>query len=175
MALTRSRSLQIYMKPGIKEDDVLLRVWEACRRLDRPQDVFRSMLRAGLVAMVESGEMPDSVIEECGLEAILERRRRRARRGAQEAQPFPPYFPPHPPAYPYQPPLPPFQVDAGRRGAPSDLESRDMRGEEERPVVREAPKPASMEAQPEGEPGQRQPPVKAKPQSEGGKRIGKLM
>lgn len=50
----RSRSLQIYVKPGIKEDDLLISVWEAAKKLDRPQDVFRSILRAGLHAMLRS-------------------------------------------------------------------------------------------------------------------------
>lgn len=104
--LGRSRSLQIYMKPGIKEDDLMLRVWEACRRHDRPQDVFRSMLRAGMMAMLESGEMPESVIDECGLEALLERRRRRSRhtpepQPTQPTQPlYAPYPYPHPAAHP---------------------------------------------------------------------------
>lgn len=81
----RSRSLQIYVKPGIKEDDVLIGVWEAAKKLDRPQDVFRSMLRAGLMAMLESGELPESIIDECHLDSVLEKRlRRKSRKGGQE-------------------------------------------------------------------------------------------
>lgn len=84
----RSRSLQIYVKPGIKEDDVLIGVWEAAKKLDRPQDVFRSMLRAGLMAMLESGELPESIIDECHLDIILEKRlRRKNRKGGQEQPP----------------------------------------------------------------------------------------
>jgi len=110
--LERSRSLQIYMKPGLKEDDLMLRVWDACRKHSRPQDVFRSMLRVGLLAMVESGEMPESVIDECGLEALLERRRRRGRKAQEQQQaPVHPYMPPYPyPAAPqYVPQQPPAQ------------------------------------------------------------------
>src|SRR4051812_12574014 len=101
--MSRSKALQIYMKPGVREDDLMLRVWSACRDGARAQDVFRAMLRAGLMAMVESGEMPDSVVEECGLEAVVERRRRRAQRPqAREAVAQPaPYYPA---PYPYYPP-----------------------------------------------------------------------
>lgn len=96
----RSRSLQIYVKPGIKEDDILIGVWEAAKKLDRPQDVFRSMLRAGLMAMLESGELPESIIDECDLDIILEKRmRRKNRKGGQEQ-------PSHVAANPYQAPLP---------------------------------------------------------------------
>jgi len=96
----RSRSLQIYVKPGIKEDDILIGVWEAAKKLDRPQDVFRSMLRAGLMAMLESGELPESIIDECDLDIILEKRmRRKNRKSGQE-------HPSHIAANPYQAPLP---------------------------------------------------------------------
>lgn len=88
----RSRSLQIYVKPGIKEDDILIGVWEAAKKLDRPQDVFRSMLRAGLMAMLDSGELPESIIDECDLDIILEKRMRRKNRkyGQGIASPVPP-------------------------------------------------------------------------------------
>jgi len=100
--LERSRSLQIYMKPGIKEDDLMLKIWDACRKHDRPQDVFRSMLRAGLLAMLESGEMPEAIIEECNLDNLLERKRRRKRK--QEPHfPYPAAFPP------FGYPVPPLQ------------------------------------------------------------------
>lgn len=102
----RSRSLQIYMKPGIKEDDLLLRVWDASRKSNRPQDVFRSMLRAGLISMLESGDMPESIIEECGLDALLERRRRRVQNDTKgHHSPIQMGVPQYP--YP-QPHLPPF-------------------------------------------------------------------
>lgn len=95
----RSRSLQIYVKPGIKEDDLLISVWEAAKKLDRPQDVFRSMLRAGLHAMLESGEMPESIIDECDLDLILEKRMRRKVRKSGEQMP-------HPATQTYHAPLP---------------------------------------------------------------------
>lgn len=95
----------------------MLRVWEACRKSGRPQHVFRSMLRAGLIAMVESGDMPESVIEECGLDSLVERRRRRVSRHTDKAhavpapmpQPMPqadPYAAPYPPRYPQYPAYP---------------------------------------------------------------------
>jgi len=130
--MERSKALQIYMKPGIREDDLMLRVWDACRRNDRPQDVFRTMLRAGLRAMYESGELPDAVIDECGLDGIFERRRGRSAKrvpdGPQQAAPAQPQAPapayaPAPPPHPQQPyyyPQPHYPYDpyAVRDGHP---------------------------------------------------------
>lgn len=111
--LERSKALQIYFKPGLKEDDVMLRVWQAAKRNARAQEIFRDMLREGLVALVANGTMPESIIEECGLDAIVERRRRRTAKhadrqaaAAPQPQPMPPYgyapYPgyPAPQAYP---------------------------------------------------------------------------
>jgi Predicted membrane protein len=154
--LGRSRSLQIYMKPGIKEDDLMLRVWESCRRHDRPQDVFRSMLRAGLVAMLESGEMPESVIDDCGLDALLERRRARRRR-PPEPQPQPqqvyaaPAYPyavpapgpapvphwPAPTAQPAQPYAPPHHASAPGQAAPPPLPATGHEKDEQEPPAPE--------------------------------------
>jgi len=132
-SMERSKALQIYMKPGIREDDLMLRVWEACRKHDRPQDVFRTMLRAGLRAMYEGGELPDAVIEDCGLDGIFERRRGRSARSRQpdgQTQPQPPVqapaTPPAPPAPPaphpqqpyYYPPYYPYPHQMGPDGPP---------------------------------------------------------
>jgi hypothetical protein len=111
----RSKSLQIYVKPGIREDDVLIDIWDACARFDRPQDVFRTMLRRGMIAMVESGDMPKAVIDACGLDAIvdsiLERRTRKSGRARREEQA--PAYPPQTyapqPAYVPYPPQPQYQ------------------------------------------------------------------
>lgn len=100
----RSRSLQIYVKPGIKEDDILIGVWEAAKKLDRPQDVFRSMLRAGLMAMLESGELPESIIDECDLDIILEKRMRRKNR--KNGQGLPPHNSPSGYQVPIHAPVP---------------------------------------------------------------------
>jgi len=56
--MARNRSIVIYLKPGIEEDDQIYDVWVALKDRGRPQDVFRRMLREGLKAMVESGELP---------------------------------------------------------------------------------------------------------------------
>lgn len=98
----RSKSLQIYVKPGIREDDILIDVWEACARFDRPQDVFRTMLRRGLRAMVETGDMPKAVVDACALEAVVERRRR-GRQEQTEPQAQPPAYAPQYPTPGYQP------------------------------------------------------------------------
>lgn len=115
--LERSKALQIYFKPGLKEDDVMLRVWQAAKRNARAQEIFRDMLREGLVALVANGTMPESIIEECGLDAIVERRRRRTakhsdRQAATPAHPTPPYAYPGYPAYPAPAQYPPQEFPA---------------------------------------------------------------
>jgi hypothetical protein len=191
--MPRSQALQIYMKPGLKEDDLMLRVWEACRKSGRPQHVFRTMLRAGLIAMVESGDMPESVIEECGLDSLVERRRKRVSRHSPASQQTPiadPYSNPYPPqaryahpsyaaSYPEQPVYapPPNQAplqaqpryyEEERRPAPP-VEMPPPRHEEPPVPVRSAP-PESVETRP----------VQANPStSEDGakpqRKLGKLM
>ncbi|MDW9481885.1 hypothetical protein GOB57_24870 [Sinorhizobium meliloti] len=111
------------MKPGIREDDVLIDVWEACARFDRPQDVFRTMLRRGMVAMVESGDMPKAVIDACGLDSIVdsivERRRRKAVRSRQETpEPYQQPYPAQPPYVPSYAPPPPYAPYPPRGYAP---------------------------------------------------------
>jgi hypothetical protein len=148
--LQRSQALQIYLKPGLKEDDLMIRVWEACRKSGRPQHVFRTMLRAGLIAMVESGDMPESVIEECGLDSLVERRRRRVSRHTDKPQAapqpevypvqYPPHYVPHnPPApsYPYPPQYQPREPAAFAPTAPD----RYYEDEQRRPPPVEAPAP----------------------------------
>lgn len=172
--LERSKSLQIYMKPGIKEDDLMLRVWEACRRHDRPQDVFRSMLRAGLMAMLESGEMPESVIEDCGLDAILERRRRRSRKASEQAPAPPPAYPPYG-FHPQPSPSPPQQSWSPARHEPA--QEAPGRAEAAAPP-REAP-PAAVPESPARKADDAKPAASGSPSGEGGNgkkgRIGNLM
>jgi hypothetical protein len=77
------------------------------------------MLRAGLMAMLESGELPESIIDECDLDIILEKRMRRKNRknGQGIASPIPPvgyHAPlPIPTPWPQTPhPMPPSSVYA---------------------------------------------------------------
>jgi Predicted membrane protein len=116
MMLERSKALQIYFKPGLSEDDLMLRVWAAARRKGRPQEIFRSMLREGLVQLVANGKLDESIIDECGLDAIVERRRHRTSKHTDRpsspppvpVQPAPAYGYPGYPHYPHplQPPAP---------------------------------------------------------------------
>ncbi|MNU26979.1 hypothetical protein D3C71_153640 [compost metagenome] len=193
--LQRSQALQIYLKPGLKEDDLMLRVWEACRKSGRPQHVFRTMLRAGLIAMVESGDMPESVIEECGLDSLVERRRRRVTRHSDkpqaapqpEAYPAPPQYPPqyapypaYPPQYPHREPTAYAPQPHPAPAAPAGYYEEERRPPPpvEAPVPREearvlAPPP------PQPEPVQERP-IAANPSVSDGetrpqRKLGKLM
>lgn len=194
----RSKSLQIYVKPGIREDDILITVWEACARFDRPQDVFRTMLRRGLISMVESGEMPEAVIDECNLDVLVERRKRKSGRGRQEAAagyPSQP-MPSQPFGYPTHSYAPPMDHTAPWRGRDEalhrireyDVDPRDQ--EPLRPVQepqRQADddRRATLEKQPVEPPKNSEPPVAhkrdehtSKPpaqSSTGKKRLGDLM
>lgn len=193
--LQRSQALQIYLKPGLKEDDLMLRVWEACRKSGRPQHVFRTMLRAGLIAMVESGDMPESVIEECGLDSLVERRRRRVSRHSDkppaapppEAYPAAPQYPPQYPPYPAYPPQYPQREPAAYAPQAHPASAAPVRYyEEERrpPPPVEAPAPREEARAPAPAPTpqetvqERQFP--ANPSAEGGeakpqRKLGKLM
>lgn len=62
--MPRAKSIQIYLKDGLDEDDMLLALWESCKRRSRPQVVFRRMLMRGFDAMVAEGELPPSITEE---------------------------------------------------------------------------------------------------------------
>lgn len=105
----RSKALQIYFKPGLAEDDLMLRVWHAARRRSRPQEIFRSMLREGLVQLVANGKLDESIIEECGLDAIVERRRQRTTKHSDRPAPAP-QPPAHGYGYPSYPPYAPAPV-----------------------------------------------------------------
>lgn len=61
--MPRARSIQIYLKQGIEQDDQLLALWSVCRDRSRPQEVFRKMLSRGFEAMREAGELPDSIVD----------------------------------------------------------------------------------------------------------------
>lgn len=62
--MKKTTSIQIYLKPEIEEDSLLIEAWHLCRQRGRPQVVFRRMLQEGLRVMIENGEMPPSIREE---------------------------------------------------------------------------------------------------------------
>jgi hypothetical protein len=138
-SLKRSVSIQIYLKEGIADEELLLRVWELSQRKGkaRGQNLFRSLLSAGLMAMTENGQMPEEIVEALNLELLVDKKIRRRRRieEARNLQPpvqAPPqaYYPPvyhqphYPPAhmpqqmYPQQPLE--TQDSVGRGPAPQD-------------------------------------------------------
>jgi hypothetical protein len=64
--MPRARGIQIYLKPGIEEDDILLRLWEVCKTRSRPQEMFRRLLTKGFYHMVVNKDISDSILEEIG-------------------------------------------------------------------------------------------------------------
>lgn len=54
--------MQIYLDPNVEQERLLLDIWRSCLKLDKPQDVFRSILRAGVKSLLEAGELPESVV-----------------------------------------------------------------------------------------------------------------
>ena len=61
MTKSRPRSIEIYLKEGLEDDDQIFEIWNLLRRKGRPQDSFRRALKLGLHAMLESGELPRSI------------------------------------------------------------------------------------------------------------------
>ena len=64
--MPRAKGIQIYLKPGIEEDDILLNLWEVCKTKARPQEIFRRILQKGLLQMIAQNEISDSILEEVG-------------------------------------------------------------------------------------------------------------
>lgn len=131
----QSRSLQLYLSKAIPDEDLLLRVWAAADEVDRPQRIFRQMLTAGLLAMIENGQMPEAIIDACNLDMLIEKKIRRKRRrdeakryndepSTQPVYPYPAYHPsaghvqaPHgypAPVPPYYPPQYPAYPEQGQ-------------------------------------------------------------
>ena len=93
--MTRARSIEVYLKPGIDEDDVIHRVWEAVAARGRPQETFRRLLILGIRAAVENGEMPRAGLEAIDLDVLMPvgpataRMRAAAARHQRQGQPGP--------------------------------------------------------------------------------------
>ena len=62
--MPRAKGVQIYLKPGLEEDDRLLAFWHACQRHSRPQEVFRRLLQVGLDELCERGEISSRILRE---------------------------------------------------------------------------------------------------------------
>ena len=60
----RARGIQIYLKEGIAEDEVLLNLWEICKTQSRPQEVFRRLLQRGLKELIKEEELSSEIIEQ---------------------------------------------------------------------------------------------------------------
>jgi hypothetical protein len=171
------------MKPGIQEDDLLLDVWDSCYEHDRRQNVFRNILRRGLMAALEAGELPEAVIDACKLDLILEKKKRRGGRRQETAvqvvpvaQPYgfapqPIYQPPQDPYWqqpqrPRQPEYDPRPQYDERREPEYGTDDREyaprQRRDERGTEAQEARFPAS---EPRVEPQTRQPEPQAEPEA----------
>ncbi len=60
----KSRAINVYLKPGVREDELLSAIWDAHAEGGRPQDVYRRMLLEGLKRMIENGDMSLSVMKD---------------------------------------------------------------------------------------------------------------
>lgn len=68
----KSRSIHVYLKPGMREDDLLLALWKAFAKAGRPQEAYRRLLIEGVKRMVENGDMPLSIMKDPEVAAHLE-------------------------------------------------------------------------------------------------------
>lgn len=136
-SLKRSVSIQIYLKEGIADEELLLRVWELSQRKGkaRGQNLFRSLLSAGLMAMTESGQMPEEIVEALNLELLVDKKIRRRRRIEEARNPQMPIQPP-PPAY-YPPVYP--QPHYAPAPMPQQLFAQPTHEPVEHPGFRHAP------------------------------------
>jgi hypothetical protein len=98
--MKRSKSVQIYLKAGIEQDDLLLALWAVCRLKSRPQEIFRGMLLRGYESMRASGDIPESILEALGEaleeglpEVPVKKSPPRKTVPARQADPFPPAKP----------------------------------------------------------------------------------
>lgn len=107
VSLSRSVAIQLYLKEGIADEDLLLRVWQMAGRKGkaRGQNLFRMMLSAGLLALTENGQMPEEIVEALNLDMLVDKKIRRRRR-IEEARNPQAVTPAHSPAYGYPAPYP---------------------------------------------------------------------
>jgi hypothetical protein len=56
--MAKNRSIEIYLKSGIEEDDQIYEVWQSLSMRGRPQEIFRRLILLGLRSAVEKGELP---------------------------------------------------------------------------------------------------------------------
>jgi hypothetical protein len=109
VSLKRSVAIQLYLKEGIADEDLLLRVWNLAQQKGkaRGQNLFRMMLTAGLLTLTENGQMPEEIVETLNLDMLVDKKIRRKRR-IEEARSPQPSAPTHPPAgFGYPQPYPP--------------------------------------------------------------------
>ena len=88
--MPRGRSVEVYLKPGIEEDDLIHAVWREAALNGRPQDLYRRILFSGIRSLYESGDLPRTpaaVVEQSGL--LLARVPPRRPRGRPRKHPLP--------------------------------------------------------------------------------------
>lgn len=135
VSLKRSVAIQLYLKEGIADEDLLLRVWNLAQQKGkaRGQNLFRMMLTAGLLSLTENGQMPEEIVETLNLDMLVDKKIRRKRRieearspqaaapshvpaGYGYPQPYPQYVPQPYPAQPYYPPQAPAMQQPQQEG-----------------------------------------------------------
>lgn len=82
--MKKAKGIQIYLKPGIEEDDILLSLWEICKLRNRPQEMFRNLLQRGLVDMVSNDEIPKSILDELNFESLNIQRKKQIKNSKED-------------------------------------------------------------------------------------------
>jgi hypothetical protein len=85
--MSRSRAIQVYLKPGLYNDQILLDLWEASREQARPQEIFRTALLLGIDEMIRRGQIPPSIESALDLKERLRRNRRLRATDSSEQRP----------------------------------------------------------------------------------------
>ncbi len=60
--MPRANAISIYLREGLDDDDLLIRLWAVCRERSRPQEMFRRMLIKGFDALVADGEISQTIL-----------------------------------------------------------------------------------------------------------------
>jgi Predicted membrane protein len=148
----RTERIQVYVNGSHDNDALILDVWDAASRNERVQEVFRAILRSGIRSMVESGDMPASIVKECDLLSLFPPRLHQG--GAPMVVPMP-FYGAGMPAPPHAP------HERGGFGAPYEPDFRDPPRTLREPPP--APRAREPEPEPERDPGPAAPPQQPPP------------
>lgn len=64
----RNTRIQVYLSPSSVADKMVLDLYAAAGDIDKPQELFRRIVRAGIRSLYESGEIPPELVRRARLD-----------------------------------------------------------------------------------------------------------